>query len=190
VIAEGADPAQRVSPHRAQDVAQRVHGAPPPVDTPPRYVGLVTRAIAWVIDAAVVNGVAVLTGAAIVLALSVFSIAHTVRDALVAAGGVAFLIWALSYFVVFWATTGQTPGNRLMQIRVTHASGAILKPRQAIVRVIGLVLSILPLFAGFLPVLFNDRRRGLADWMANSVVVRAPPPAQASLNGHRPRGAP
>jgi uncharacterized RDD family membrane protein YckC len=64
-----------------------------------------------------------------------------------------------------------------------------LKPRQALVRVIGLVLSILPLFAGFLPVLFNDRRRGLADWMANSVVVRAPPPAPASLNGHRSLGA-
>ena len=46
------------------EVAHRVHGAPPAVDSSPRYVGLITRAIAWVIDAAIVNGVAVITGAA------------------------------------------------------------------------------------------------------------------------------
>lgn len=171
------------------EVAHRVHGAPPAVDSSPRYVGLITRAIAWVTDAAIVNGVAVITGAAVVLALSVFSVTHTARDALAAAGGVLFLIWATAYFVVFWATTGQTPGNRVMQIRVTGADGAVLKPRRGLVRVVGLVISILPLFAGFLPILFNSRRRGVADWMADSVVVRAPPPASASLNGHRPPGA-
>ncbi len=36
---------------------------------------------------------------------------------------------------------------------------------------IGLVLSIVPLFAGFLPVLFDRRRRGLADMLAGTVVV-------------------
>jgi uncharacterized RDD family membrane protein YckC len=41
------------------------------------------------------------------------------------------------------------------------------------VRVAGLVLAALPLFAGFVPILFNDRRRGLADWMADTVVVTA-----------------
>lgn len=173
----------------AQDVVTRLHGtAPPTVDTSPRYVGLITRAIAWVIDAAIVNGVAAIAAAALVLALSIFSVTHALRDALVAVGGAAYVIWSLAYFVVFWATTGQTPGNRVMQIRVTCATGALLKPRQALVRVIGLVLSILPLFAGFVPILFNDRRRGVADWMANSVVVRAPPPAPASQNGHRPLG--
>jgi uncharacterized RDD family membrane protein YckC len=175
----------------AQDVARRVHGTPPATaDTSPRYVGLITRAIAWVIDAAIVNGVAALTGAAVVLALSVFSVTHDVRNTLAAIGGALFLIWAVAYFVVFWATTGQTPGNRVMQIRVTRANGDTLKPRQAFVRVIGLVLSILPLFAGFVPVLFNERRRGLADWMADSVVVRAMPVADASLNGHMHRSAP
>ena len=40
-----------------------------------------------------------------------------------------------------------------------------------IVRFVGLVLSIVPLFAGFLPVLFTKRRRGLADFLAGTVVV-------------------
>jgi uncharacterized RDD family membrane protein YckC len=34
-----------------------------------------------------------------------------------------------------------------------------------------MVLAALPLFAGFLPVLFDDRRRGIHDMLAGSVVV-------------------
>jgi len=39
------------------------------------------------------------------------------------------------------------------------------------VRLVGVVLATIPLFAGFLPILFTDRRRGLADWLADTVVV-------------------
>jgi uncharacterized RDD family membrane protein YckC len=38
-------------------------------------------------------------------------------------------------------------------------------------RLIGLVLCIVPLFAGFLPVLVDDRRRGCHDMLAGTVVV-------------------
>jgi hypothetical protein len=38
-----------------------------------------------------------------------------------------------------------------------------------------LVLAALPLFAGFLPILVDARRRGLQDMLAHTVVVRAPP---------------
>jgi hypothetical protein len=40
------------------------------------------------------------------------------------------------------------------------------------VRWIGILLSIVPCFAGFLPVLVDDRRRGLADLLARTMVVR------------------
>ncbi len=33
------------------------------------------------------------------------------------------------------------------------------------------MLSIIPLFAGFIPMLMTERRRGLADFMAGTVVV-------------------
>ena len=42
---------------------------------------------------------------------------------------------------------------------------------RSLVRLVGLVLAIVPLFAGFLPVLFTDRRRGLPDFLAGTVVV-------------------
>jgi hypothetical protein len=38
------------------------------------------------------------------------------------------------------------------------------------VRFAGLLLAIVPLFAGFLPVLFDERRRGLPDYLAGTVV--------------------
>ena len=44
---------------------------------------------------------------------------------------------------------------------------------RALVRLVGLVLAIVPLFAGFLPVLFDRRRRGLQDYLARTVVLYA-----------------
>jgi uncharacterized RDD family membrane protein YckC len=38
-----------------------------------------------------------------------------------------------------------------------------------------LILAALPLFAGFLPILLDDRRRGAHDMLAGTVVVPAPP---------------
>ena len=42
---------------------------------------------------------------------------------------------------------------------------------RALVRVAGLVVAIIPFFAGFIPVLFDGRRRGLPDYVAGTVVV-------------------
>ena len=44
---------------------------------------------------------------------------------------------------------------------------------RALVRLAGLALAIIPCFAGFIPVLIDDRRRGLPDFLAGTVVVYA-----------------
>ena len=89
-------------------------------------------------------------------------------------GGGWFLVAAL-YFVAFWSTTGQTPGLRLLKLRVITASGSPPSVLRALVRFGGLILAIIPLLAGFLPVLFDGRRRALQDFMAGTVVVRERP---------------
>lgn len=84
------------------------------------------------------------------------------------------MAWALisgTYFVLFWVSAGQTPGMRLMHLRVQRLNGGKLSFSRSVLRLIGLVLSIIPLFAGFIPVLFTERRRGLADFIARTVVV-------------------
>ena len=142
------------------------------------YIGLVTRGIAFAVDAAVINGVAILVAAVVALILSVVGLPDELDKWIAAAGAAAFVVWSVLYFVVFWSTTGQTPGNRLMRIRVCRADdGEVLPPRRAVVRFAGLVLSVLFLFTGFLPALFNDRRRGAHDMLARSVVVGVEPAA-------------
>lgn len=158
----------------APATAVQAHAAAPSVGSE-RYVGLVTRAIAFALDAAIINVVAILTAAAISLTLSIVKVPHDVRTVLAAAGGVAYVLWTVGYFVTFWATTGQTPGSRMMRIRVHAASGDRLPPRRALLRFAGVVVATIPFFAGFLPILVDDRRRGLHDMLARTVVLDAEP---------------
>jgi uncharacterized RDD family membrane protein YckC len=139
------------------------------------YAGIATRALALTTDAAVVT---VLFMAATGIVSLVASLVGGLRPewlvgVLLASG------WALiagTYFVLFWSAAGQTPGMRLLRLRVLGLSGDPPSIGRSIVRVVGLVLAIVPLFAGFLPVLFTERRRGLPDLMAGTVVVYADAP--------------
>jgi uncharacterized RDD family membrane protein YckC len=66
-----------------------------------------------------------------------------------------------------------------MRIRVIDAADAQrVGPLRAALRVAGLVLATLPLFAGFLIMLWAPRRRCLQDYLARTVVVHAPPRAR------------
>ena len=160
----------------AQRVAARVHESVREPATELRYEGLVTRGIAFAIDAAIIDLVAIVVAGAVALALSVLSVSTGSLDtALIVGGGALFLAWSVGYFVTFWSTTGQTPGSRLMRITVrTAEDGDVLRPRRAAVRFFGLVLAAIPLGAGFVPILFDERRRGLQDMLARTVVVEAP----------------
>jgi uncharacterized RDD family membrane protein YckC len=158
---------------RAQLTAQRVHGTREPAARPKTaYAGFVTRTIAFAVDAALINVIALTVAAVVALVFSVFPVSSDVHKAAVAAGGVLFVIWTVAYFTTFWATTGQTPGSRAMRIRVLsiRTDSGRLRPRHALVRLLGLLVS-LPFLWGYLPILVNDRRRALFDAMAGTVVV-------------------
>ena len=141
--------------------------------TEPRYVGLVTRIIAFGVDGVIINLVAVAVTALAGLALSIVTMPSWLTTVAIATAAAAYAIWVAGYFIVFWTTTGQTPGDRLMRIRVRPASGERLPPRRALLRFVALMLAAIPLFAGFLMILIDTRRRGLHDWIARTVVVDA-----------------
>jgi uncharacterized RDD family membrane protein YckC len=153
-----------------------VSAAPPVAGTQPtlRYAGLVTRAISFAADAAVINVVATIVGVGAALILSLLHLPKELKTILAAIGGVAYVMWVVGYFVVFWSTTGQTPGARIMQIRVQTANGDTLRPRRALLRFGGVLVAALPLFAGFVPVLYDERRRAFQDRLAGTVVVETP----------------
>jgi uncharacterized RDD family membrane protein YckC len=166
-----------VAAARAQAAARsRLRGAQPDADAPLRYVGLVTRSIAFAIDAAIICAVALLVWVAAVLTMNVLNLPQGWDEAIYGMLGLAFVVWSAGFFVTFWATTGQTPGDRLLQFRVvqepSHEPG--MPPRRAIVRLVGLTLAVLPFGAGIFFILVNDRRRGLQDVLARTVVIEAP----------------
>ena len=141
----------------------------------PIYEGLVTRAIAFAVDAAAINVGAFAVAGIVALALSVLSVPDWLEAVLFAVAGVLFVLWTIGYFATFWSTTGQTPGARLMRIRVSRAdTGEPIGFGRAVLRLVYLTLAAIPLLAGFLPILFDERRRGLHDMLAGTVVVSAP----------------
>ena len=135
------------------------------------YAGLVTRAVALGIDALVINGIAVITGALINLIASFFGSNNTLTPLEALLGGAAWIAWSALYFTVFWSLTGQTPGDRLMGIRVysdDRRTGSRSARRSFAT---GRCCSrALPLGAGFLPVLTDEQRRGWHDRIAKTVV--------------------
>lgn len=135
------------------------------------YVGLVTRAVALAIDAVIINVIAVLTGGALNLIASAFGGDGNLNAAEAVVGGFAWFLWSAAYFVTFWSLTGQTPGDRILGIRVVAEKAESIGLIRGLRRFAGLVIAMIPLGAGFLPILVDDRRRGLQDFLAGTVVL-------------------
>ena len=155
---------------------------PTPKPRPVEYAGFVTRTIAFAIDAALIDLAALIVAAVVTLVFSLFPVSNGVHKAAIAAGGVLFVVWTIGYFVTFWTTTGETPGNRAMRLRVTRSDGSLMRPRHALVRLLGMLVSF-PLLWGYLPILVNDRRRGVHDFMAGTVVVTRPDDEPVEISG-------
>jgi uncharacterized RDD family membrane protein YckC len=136
------------------------------------YAGLATRTLGFAVDAAVINAVAWFVALVVGLCLSLLDIPGQVEKVLAAIGAGLILLWTVAYFVYFWSATGQTPGNRVMRIRVEDArSGGTIPARRAVLRFLALVLAAIPLCAGILMILVDRRRRGLHDYLARTEVV-------------------
>ena len=154
--------------------AEAVNGETPTTPDDARYVGLITRGIAFALDAAVINLIALVVAVGAALIVSIFHFGSDLKTVIAVVGAVAYILWSIGYFAGFWSTTGQTPGCRAMQCRVVTADGRGLGLRRALVRCVGVVLAALPLFAGFLLIPFDRRRRGFQDRFAATLVIEAP----------------
>ncbi|HWX96049.1 MAG TPA: RDD family protein [Solirubrobacteraceae bacterium] len=143
------------------------------------YAGLVTRALAFALDAAIVNGAAAIVGVVVGLGLSILHLPEEADIVVAAVLGALWLLWTVGYFTFFWSTTGQTPGDRVMRIRVVDGRDrGSLRPLRALVRFGWVIVAAIPLLAGFLIMLWDDRRRCLQDRLARTVVIEAPAEAR------------
>lgn len=101
--------------------------------------------------------------------------------------GLGWLLLVGTYFVSFWTGAGQTPGMRLMRLRVLDGSGAPPGLWRSLARLVSLGVAIAVAFLGFVPALFDNRRRALQDLVAGTVVYYD---EHAPLPGAEPVAAP
>lgn len=139
-----------------------------------QYAGFVSRLIAYGIDLAIVSILLVAIGWTISTAVNLLSGREILADSqglrVALAGAGAFLITA-SYYIIFWAGIGKTPGKLLLGVRVVNFEGDRITFLQAIIRFLGYTISTLALFAGYWWILLDNRRQGWHDKLARTIVV-------------------
>ena len=156
----------------AEHLARRLTRRPQRLE-PTDNAGLVTRGLGLVIDAAIINGAFVLTSAIFAFAASaLFPDSDVSAAPALVLGATTWLAILSGYLLFFWTLAGQTPGMRLLGIRLIDAGGAPrLSLRTAIRRLVWTVIAVIPFGLGFLISLWSDRRRALQDRVANTEVI-------------------
>ena len=132
--------------------------------------GLVSRAAALLLDAGILNAGFFLVTALIGFVVSAISAGEDeLGGAALVVGTGAWLAAIAGYLVFFWSLSGQTPGMRFLGLRLRDRSGAYhLGLRRSLRRLGAAVLGAIPFGAGYVPILFNDRRRGFHDRVAET----------------------
>jgi uncharacterized RDD family membrane protein YckC len=143
--------------------------APEPVIGPApgvEFAGHGARLVAYIVDT-LIQGI-------LSLGLFVVSlIAAAVFPPLALLGVLCWIAIAIAYFPYYWATRGQTPGMKMMGIRVVRdADGGPITAGQAFLRLVGYWVSGFVLYLGYIWIFIDHRRRGWHDLIAGTVVVK------------------
>ena len=141
-----------------------------------QYAGFATRLIAWAADRLIVAViVAVVTvGADLILGSlgigELFGLEEQAALVIIALAVFLTFLIPIVYDIGFWLLAGQTPGKRLMGLRIVRTDGQRLTSGNCVRRLIGYWFSSF-LFLGYLWVLVDDRRQGFHDKLAGTLVV-------------------
>jgi uncharacterized RDD family membrane protein YckC len=139
------------------------------------YAGIVTRGCAFALDVAIVQASLFAIGAVLALIAEAFGEVSIDLSALeVVLGAVAWVLIFDLYMISFWWLAGQTPGMRILGIDVRTTDGHRVPPARGVVRIVGMILAAIPLFAGYVPIMTNDKRQGFHDKLARTMVRYRP----------------
>jgi len=97
--------------------------------------------------------------------------------------GLGFFTLEFGYFAIFEAVwNGQTPGKRLMKLRVIQDSGRPINAFQSVARNLVRIIDEIPgVYAvGIISAILSSQNRRLGDFVAGTVVVHEKPVLQAS----------
>ena len=145
-----------------------------------RYAGFFSRAAAYIIDRLIVFAIVFVIMLVIDYFLSLFKLdqwlaarigssTNQIITTLLSSIGITLIV-DIFYNVFFWMLSGQTPGKRFLGVRVMRADGQRLKLRNAVLRQIGYYISTI-LYLGFIWILFDNKRQGFHDKIADTIVT-------------------
>ncbi len=156
-----------------------------PVDATPRArpAGFLSRLVAFAVDLVVLA--AALAGTSWFVAALDGMVRPWARVELaeLLVPAVPFIVAV--YFIGLWSLSGQTVGKWLLGLRVVSVDGGVVPVRRAVLRLLGYVVSAVPLYAGFLWILFDPERRTLHDRLARTAVIHASEPSGGARAVHR-----
>jgi uncharacterized RDD family membrane protein YckC len=133
--------------------------------------GFVSRFLAMAIDLAVISVMALAAGGAAQLVQLLLPKWIWLTTAIPAVVTVVIAVLPLAYFSTTGTVAGQTVGKGLMGLHVVRMDGRRLGFARTLLRTIAYLVSLVPLFAGFLWILVDRDRRGWHDHIAGSRVV-------------------
>jgi uncharacterized RDD family membrane protein YckC len=145
-----------------------------------QYAGFVTRLVAFVIDLVIVAVLVIIIGAAIGLIVTSLKSVHLLRSVALtetvvtvvdAALGVVLVV---AYYIGFWLAAGQTPGKRIMGVRIVRTDGGRVELGNVIRRFAGYWLSCIFLL-GFVWILVDDQRQAWHDSLGGTIVIYSRP---------------
>jgi uncharacterized RDD family membrane protein YckC len=158
-------------------------------DSETNQAGLATRLVAFGIDFALLFAIYSLASGVIASVVSFsFGGSLTLLGAIVV-GVIAYLLGG-AVLVLFWALGGQTPGMRVLSIRLMQDGSRDVTLGRAIKRLFALVVALLPLGLGYFWILRDPSRHAWHDTMTGTEVVydeqqRAPYVAADAATGAR-----
>jgi uncharacterized RDD family membrane protein YckC len=135
------------------------------------YGGFWLRVVAYVIDAIVINAATWVIG--LVIGVDQFSAATDPKGFDPTATLVSVAIGLLYFALLESSERGATLGKMAVGLRVVTDQGQRLSFAHALGRYLAKFVSALILGIGFLMVAFTERKRGLHDMIASTLVVKA-----------------
>lgn len=80
------------------------------------------------------------------------------------------------YPIGLWTWRGQTLGMMALNLKVIRTDGSPVDLRTAVLRYLGYLVNVLTLGIGFLWIIWDPRKQGLHDKIANTYTVKLPRP--------------
>ena len=156
-----------------------------------RFGGLGARVIAYLVDGFILGvGVTIVSVAFGAVTAGLFAGAASTAngDTASPASGAVIGAWigglllfllvvfamTVAYFPWFWARGGQTPGMKMLHLRIVRdLDGGPISASHAILRLIGFWVSSSVFYLGFIWIFVDKRRRGWHDLIAGTVVIES-----------------